>query len=353
MRHGVRMSVIGHWRGGNGKAIAGAAGRSELSRARLLMSLCLMVLAIAACVLVVTILQVRWSIDDASMEGERSDVARLAAVLAAADPDASGEVLAGRIELALDLDNGRAAQQPASEPGEASVEMPTEPPAWFVWTPRPLGTRAMERFAPTRVPFILGAIVAVAFLLLRFHRLAGTLDRERRQADEIARTDRLTGIGNRLAFGEELSARIASGAPFALAMLDLDRFKAVNDEHGHAAGDDVLKGVARRLRRLAVGTDRVFRLGGDEFALLLDRRDREIERLLRIVVTSLDDTYSIAGSQRVSIGASMGVVRVPEDGVDADRLMARADRALYAAKAAAGSVCVFFGDLEAPARSTG
>jgi diguanylate cyclase (GGDEF)-like protein len=329
-----------------GTAVAGLLGQTELSRARRLISVCLVALAVAACVLVFTVLQIRWWIDTVSMDAERTDVARLAAVLAGADPGATGVQLAGRITLALDLDGGHVAMEPATERGVMSVHMPTEPTAYFVWTPRPLGTQAMERFAPTRLPFILCAIGAVAFLLIRFHRLAGALDHERRHAQEIARTDRLTGIGNRLAFGEDLSARLASGAPFALATIDLDRFKAVNDQHGHAAGDAVLKGVARRLRRLAVGTDRVFRLGGDEFALLLDRTDREIERLARIMVTSLDDTYSIGGSLRVPIGASMGVVRVPEDGADPDRLMARVDRALYAAKAAESSVCVFFADLD-------
>lgn len=329
-----------------GIAVAGLLGKTELSRARRLISACLVALAIVACVLVFTILQIRSWIDTVSADAERANVARLAAVLAGADPGASGAQLAGQITLALHLDGGRVAMEPAAGGGEVSVHMPTEPTAYFVWTPRPIGSQASARFAPTRLPFILGAIGAVAFLLVRFHRLAGALDHERQHAHELARADRLTGIGNRLAFGEELSARLASGAPFALATIDLDRFKVVNDQYGHAAGDAVLKGVARRLRRLAVGTDQVFRLGGDEFALLLDRSEREIDRLARIAVSSLDDTYSIGGSMRVPIGASMGVVRVPEDGADADRLMARADRALYKAKAADGSVCVFFADLD-------
>lgn len=336
-----------------GIASASPPMQTELARARRLIIVCLAALAIATVVLVVTVLQIRWWINDAGVDAERANVARLAAVLAGADPHATGVQLAGRIVLALELDGARVALEPGADPREVSVHMPTEPTAYFVWTPRQLGDLATERFAPTRLPFTLSAIAVVAFILVRFHKMAGVVDQERRHAHDLARTDRLTGIGNRLAFGEELAARLALGAPFALATIDLDRFKAVNDQHGHAAGDAVLKGVARRLRRLAVGNDRVFRLGGDEFALLLDRSERDIDRLARIMVSSLDDTYSIGGSVRVPIGASMGVVRAPEDGADADRLMARADHALYRAKEFEGSVCLFFSDLDRPWPSTG
>ena len=96
-----------------------------------------------------------------------------------------------------------------------------------------------------------------------------------RQFAEVSRTDQLTGLRNRRAFDEMLERERAvadrSGQPFSLIMLDLDRFKALNDTHGHQAGDDALKGIAGFLQHVRRMTDTVFRIGGDEFAIILPR----------------------------------------------------------------------------------
>jgi diguanylate cyclase (GGDEF)-like protein len=163
-------------------------------------------------------------------------------------------------------------------------------------------------------------------------------DATARRAEEIrvermARTDDVTGMANRAAFRailEKASAE-ASENPFAIFMIDLDRFKQVNDTMGHAAGDKLLKRVAMRLVDLAGDGEEVARLGGDEF-VVLTRMDRQAASLFAArIVEALSEPYQIEGS-KLLIGASVGVALAPEDAGDASDLMKAADMALYAAK---------------------
>ncbi len=156
-----------------------------------------------------------------------------------------------------------------------------------------------------------------------------------------AHHDSLTGLPNRARFTALLDAALerttAGLAAYNLMLLDLDRFKAVNDTLGHAAGDAVLVEVGRRIAPLLAPDDVVARLGGDEFALLqrVDGNDGvpRAERLAHAIVASLARPLAHGGAP-VSIGVSIGIAGAPEDGVERSVLLERADLALYVAKKA-------------------
>jgi len=167
----------------------------------------------------------------------------------------------------------------------------------------------------------------------------------------LAHNDALTGLVNRAQFRELLHSALQvtpSGAPaLAVVYVDLDGFKQVNDEHGHAAGDQLLRTAGERLLAAARRSDVVARLGGDEFAMLLRGvRDRhEVQALLDRALRLLDAPV-IVGEHAVRLRASLGVALAPEHGDDLDTLMNRADLALYTAKDAGGDrACIFHHDL--------
>jgi diguanylate cyclase (GGDEF)-like protein len=155
------------------------------------------------------------------------------------------------------------------------------------------------------------------------------------QALHQAQHDPLTGLGNR-AYLEAHGPRLVSlgkrlSLPVALLMIDLDGFKAVNDQQGHAAGDAVLVEVAQRMKALLRNEDLIARLGGDEFCVLLsgstpDSAQRTAERL----VARLSEPYPGIDSR---VGASIGIARLDEKLAHLSDLMAHADAALYRAKA--------------------
>jgi diguanylate cyclase (GGDEF)-like protein len=119
-------------------------------------------------------------------------------------------------------------------------------------------------------------------------------------------------------------------------MLDLDGFKAINDTHGHAAGDEALREVARRLSRCVRERDLVARLGGDEFVVVLTDlggRSGAVQDSLSRIQEALAEPFSFEGSAFV-LGAAVGVSTFPADGGNAADLLAHADRAMYAAKSA-------------------
>lgn len=152
----------------------------------------------------------------------------------------------------------------------------------------------------------------------------------------LARHDALTGLNNRSVLVEELDrhfARAGRGEASALLCIDLDRFKPVNDSLGHAAGDQVLRTAADRLRRLVRPGDAVVRLGGDEFAVLQSGgpQPEASAALARRIVAALAEPIDLDG-QAVHIGASVGVAIAPQDGVTPERLLQNADLALYLAK---------------------
>jgi diguanylate cyclase len=156
----------------------------------------------------------------------------------------------------------------------------------------------------------------------------------------LARQDVLTGLANRLLLRERLDESIASISHsrdlVALHILDLDHFKPVNDGHGHPTGDLLLKEVARRITRAIRPGDTAGRLGGDEFAVIQTsiRDEQQALALGHRIADALKAPFDVEGV-RITIGTSIGIAFAPRDGLDLEALSARADAALYAAKAQA------------------
>lgn len=171
-----------------------------------------------------------------------------------------------------------------------------------------------------------------------------TLARESaEQISRMARFDTLTGLPNRLLLNEALSRALAEEANWsgrcALLLIDLDRFKAVNDTLGHPVGDRLLLQVSERLRRISGEKATIARLGGDEFALVVrDTTDTDsIEDLARRIIDTLSQPYDV-DHHTLYIGASIGLAIAPRDGQTAETLIRSADLALYRSKDAGGGV---------------
>ncbi len=161
--------------------------------------------------------------------------------------------------------------------------------------------------------------------------------RSQEQATRLARYDALTGLANRFQMSQALEkildAQAEANRHCAILLLDLDRFKQVNDTMGHPAGDALLKQVAQRLERAVGKEGQVGRLGGDEFKVIIPTRvpQQALADLGHQIIHSLSQPYSIDG-QRVVIGASIGIAVAPEHGDNSEELIRNADLALYAAK---------------------
>ena len=172
--------------------------------------------------------------------------------------------------------------------------------------------------------------------------------RKSEQLHHQAHHDLLTGLPNRSSLMlrlEEMLAR-TSANPFALLLLDLDRFKEVNDTFGHQAGDVLLREIGPRLRGVLRASDVLARLGGDEFALLLPETGAAAavgvaEKLLR----ALDEPFGVDGYE-FQIGGSIGIASFPVDGLSPTDLMRRADVAMYAAKRANLGTAVYATELD-------
>ena len=179
---------------------------------------------------------------------------------------------------------------------------------------------------------------------------------QRREAEKrleyLASHDSLTGLPNRLMLRDHLRRELARGRRgdqnFALHFIDLDRFKAINDAHGHHRGDRLLQNVADSLTRLVGPTHTVARLGGDEFAVLQPDIDgpEDAERLARAILHMLTDED--AGPSSPRIGASIGITVAPLDGADPDELLRNSDQAMYLAKSLGGNTVRFFAADMAP-----
>jgi diguanylate cyclase (GGDEF)-like protein len=189
-------------------------------------------------------------------------------------------------------------------------------------------------------PMITRAIdsgVAVAASLLAV-ALARTLRRHYHASEERAATDALTGLPNRRAFDAVLEAEIdvrrRHGGTFSLALIDLDRFKALNDTQGHAAGDLALRLVSDTLSARVRASDAAARIGGDEFAVLLRNAPaRDSDRIRDTLVSAIDLRLERAG---FAVTASCGLVTFEKPPASAAVALEEADRAMYAVKAAHG-----------------
>lgn len=172
----------------------------------------------------------------------------------------------------------------------------------------------------------------------------------------LAHHDPLTGLFNRSSFVDGLASRVSQGHPLAVLTVDLDRFKSVNDQFGHLAGDKLLAEVGNRLRRIAGDDATVARIGGDEFTVIMpvDDAKRRAQKMADAIVEQLGKPYKI-GRHVAHVGASVGIVLAPDDGATVEELRHAADLALYRAKVTGGgSICFFSAELEQAAseRST-
>jgi len=167
--------------------------------------------------------------------------------------------------------------------------------------------------------------------------ISGGYERQR-DASRLAQYDSLTGLANRHRMATRLASTLAAfkaaKRSCALLMLDLDRFKQVNDTLGHPAGDELLSQVAQRLQRIVGAPAEIGRLGGDEFQIIFpDTDDRgKLGEIAKRIIQMISQPYSTEGSRAI-IGTSVGIAIAPYDGIEPDELVKAADLALYSAKA--------------------
>ena len=231
-----------------------------------------------------------------------------------------------------------------------------------------VGERSLGFYLSTRTAFSDLAVTSVADGAERWWSVSGRpvtdkfgqyrgfigtgsdLTEQRRSEAEVvklARFDTLTGLANRAETAKLLNQALAGQPgrvrPNGLMLIDLDRFKAVNDSLGHPAGDELLKQVAKRLTQVIDSHGLVGRLGGDEFKVVLPGiSDRlALTQLADAIIGDVSKSYKI-GDDNVSIGASIGIALSPEDGSTSEELVRNADLALYAAKAAGRGVHRFY-----------
>lgn len=223
--------------------------------------------------------------------------------------------------------------------------------AWQPWRPRPLesgfGRQAFAvpaLFAALSVALLCygqftrvstaGVVLATAALLVATARAGWTFRENMRLLNATrheALTDGLTGLANRRRLMSDLERAVADsragGPPRSLAFFDLDGFKGYNDGFGHAAGDMLLDRLARRLATVVEGRGRAYRLGGDEFCVLLDGRVSSDDELIVACVAALREQ-----GEGFRVGASYGVVTIPDEGDSATHALQLADQRMYAAK---------------------
>lgn len=167
----------------------------------------------------------------------------------------------------------------------------------------------------------------------------------------LATHDPLTSLPNRTLFENRLDGALRrcsrTGQYFALAFLDLDRFKSVNDRHGHAAGDELIVAIARRLVESVRRTDTVARIGGDEFAILFESLDSTaaVAYLAGKVAEAAEQPWALAATANgtavtIQAGVSMGIAVYPEHGASREELLRHADTAMYVAKRSGGGVAI-------------
>jgi diguanylate cyclase (GGDEF)-like protein len=231
----------------------------------------------------------------------------------------------------LDMDSSPI-KGPLNEIGAvASVAVPIATSQRFLGTVHVSVRDRPERLASSpELRDRLSGVVAHAVIALENGRLVDHITYQ-------ARHDQLTGLANRLAFGERIAdatqRSAAQSKPFALFYIDLDRFKPVNDEFGHEVGDDLLRAVAERLRNCARPGDTVARLGGDEFAVIVEAIDdpTQLGPIAERFGKAFKSPFVIAG-HKLAVQASIGRAVWPVDATDVDGLLRQADTTMYQVK---------------------
>ncbi len=208
---------------------------------------------------------------------------------------------------------------------------------FFEWTPERPGTQMLYRTAPALgVGFAIGVLL-VGLLLHQLWRSSTDLERGRLAAQHQANHDALTGLANRSRFDEMLGRTVIAPRSLrmgvALLMLDLDRFKQVNDTLGHQSGDELIRAVGQRLGLLIGRHDTLARLGGDEFGII-HQSPRGVAGHLDLsnrIIDALSKPFETVGGEAF-VGVSIGIVDIGEADTDRPELLRKADIALYEAK---------------------
>jgi diguanylate cyclase (GGDEF)-like protein len=203
------------------------------------------------------------------------------------------------------------------------------------WVPRAPGSFVRSETLQSVIVIAMAGALLMAFIAARFGAVFSALRTSEAENRHLAKHDRLTGLLNRSGFDELLEASLARVRlhPFSLLCIDLDMFKAVNDTHGHPAGDAVLKTLSSRFAARVGDRGAVARLGGDEFIILLDRtvaRD-QVVAFANALIAEAQVPVPFDG-QMLHVGCSIGVAFAPEHGGIAREIVPLADQALYLAK---------------------
>lgn len=237
------------------------------------------------------------------------------------------------------LEGARFVRVGEADPGMSSVAIRNsrgEAIGELQWLPDEPGTKILAAVLPAVAVIALVLAILFGMLLRRLYRSSVALETSRAQAQHLAFHDSLTGLPNRHLLVDRLDAvegrRSEARARCALLLLDLDRFKDVNDTYGHHAGDELIREFGHRLKALVAPRDTLARLGGDEFAIIVSTvadfgdLERYCDSILRAVVAP----FAVTGG-RASVGVSIGAAPIGPE-TDRHEILRRADIALYAAK---------------------
>ncbi len=207
----------------------------------------------------------------------------------------------------------------------------------FLWQPDYPGAEMFVEIAPALIMIALFASFIITLLVMRLNKSTKELQRGRAEAQHLAYHDPLTGLGNRAKFESSLLEAISNikskDNRIALLILDLDRFKIVNDTLGHQAGDELICEVATRLQPLVRNSDVITRIGGDEFAIVVNSVTSltDIEAVCSRMVEAIRKPFNLKAGQAF-VGVSIGVSLASNSDFNGEELTRQADIALYAAK---------------------
>ncbi|WP_410009704.1 putative bifunctional diguanylate cyclase/phosphodiesterase [Pantoea agglomerans] len=212
------------------------------------------------------------------------------------------------------------------------------------WIPSRPGAQMLRTIGPSTGLAVLAISLLCLYMVRRLWNSSVNLSQSmlrlgasEAQAQHLAFHDVLTGLPNRALVEDRLTQALALATRHdqrvALLLIDLDRFKTINDTHGHHAGDELIIAVAQRLSNIVRASDTVGRIGGDEFIVVMPDVDNigQLQSLAQRIIDELSEPFTLFGSD-VWSGASIGLALAPKDGVDRLELMRKADIALYEAK---------------------
>ncbi|MDE1995451.1 MAG: GGDEF domain-containing protein, partial [Rhizobiaceae bacterium] len=232
------------------------------------------------------------------------------------------------------LDDARVSALTAVTPDRARAEIAVGPQGEIEvlsWQPPKPAADILYQSLPLILTVGIVLLAGAFFMIRTSQAAAEMLVGRERQMRHAATHDFLTGLANRALLEPEFRT-LAEKESLMVVCVDLDGFKGVNDSHGHAMGDELLKVVASRLRTGTRETDRLFRLGGDEFAILMPNISMaETEEVCRRLSASLSQPIALPKCE-ISIGASFGISQVADKAATCDTALGAADGALYDAK---------------------